>query len=213
MKSLIKHTILPALLLATTLQAQARTEEAVFAGGCFWCTESDFEKLDGVLSAESGYTGGPQKNPTYKQVASGRTDHIESVKVVYDPDKVSYQDLLYTYWRSVDPTVANRQFCDSGPQYRTAIFYRGKEQEQAARQSLKDLQASKRFPHIYTELHALEEFWPAEDYHQDYYKKNPIRYHFYRTRCGRDDRLKHVWGKEASTYAPTNAPTKAATTK
>ena len=208
MKSIISKALLPALLLATTLQAEARTAEAVFAGGCFWCTKSDFEKLDGVISAESGYTGGPEKNPAYRQVASGRTGHIESVRVVYDPDKVSYDTLLYTYWRSVDPTVANRQFCDSGPQYRTAIFYKGKEQKEAARQSLKDLQDSKRFPQVYTELHALGTFWPAEDYHQDYYKKNPIRYKFYRSRCGRDDRLKEVWGKEAGTHAPISKTSK-----
>ncbi|WP_281645181.1 peptide-methionine (S)-S-oxide reductase MsrA [Parendozoicomonas sp. Alg238-R29] len=202
-KTIIHKALLPALFLGATLQAQARTEEAVFAGGCFWCTESDFEKLDGVISAESGYTGGPEKNPTYRQVSSGRTRHIESVRVTYDPDKVSYETLLYTYWRSVDPTVANKQFCDSGPHYRTAIFYKGKEQEDAAKQSLKALQDSKRFPKIYTDLYALGDFWPAEEYHQDYYKKNPIRYNFYRSRCGRDNRLEQIWGKEAGTHKPT----------
>ena len=203
-----KHFALTVLLaapfLTTTAQSQSShpTEEAVFAGGCFWCTESDFEKVEGVISAESGYTGGQEENPTYPKVSAGITGHVEAVKVVYDPKVVSYQDLLYIYWRSVDPTVENRQFCDKGAQYRTVIFYNGKEQKQAAETSRNELVNSKRFNHIYTELSPLTTFWPAEKYHQNYYKKNPIRYYFYRTRCGRDSRLEDIWGKDAGSHKP-----------
>ncbi|MCL6272118.1 peptide-methionine (S)-S-oxide reductase MsrA [Sansalvadorimonas sp. 2012CJ34-2] len=182
----------------------ASADEAVFAGGCFWCTESDFEKLDGVEEAISGYTGGHEKNPTYPRVSAGITGHTEAVKVIYDPKKVSYEQLLYTYWRSIDPTVRNKQFCDIGEQYRTGIFFNGKEQELLAKASLKKLEDQKRFTKIHTEISELGTFYPAEDYHQDYYKKNPIRYSFYRTSCGRDSRLKDVWGKEAGTHQPSN---------
>ncbi|CAM3863919.1 peptide-methionine (S)-S-oxide reductase MsrA [Parendozoicomonas haliclonae] len=177
-----------------------KTSEAIFAGGCFWCTESDFEKVKGVLSAESGYIGGKEEQPTYPQVSSGVTGHTEAVRVVYDPQQVSYPDLLYVFWRSIDPTVENRQFCDRGAQYRSGIFYNSSEQQQAAEDSLKTLQQSGRFAKIYTELTEAGTFWPAEEYHQDYYKKNPIRYNFYRTRCGRDSRLEDLWGKEAGTH-------------
>ena len=191
------------LSLAGTINT-ASAAEAVFAGGCFWCTESDFEKLEGVEEAISGYTGGHEKNPTYSRVSAGITGHAEAVKVIYDPSKVSYEQLLYTYWRSVDPTVKDRQFCDTGTQYRTAIYFNGKEQEQLAKASLNELNNQQRFPKIHTELAPLGEFYPAEDYHQDYHKKNPIRYNFYRTSCRRDSRLNDVWGKEAGTHQPAN---------
>ena len=156
--------------------------------------------MKGVLSAESGYTGGPEQHPGYYQVSAGRTGHTEAVRIVFDPSEVSYRELLYIYWRSVDPTVRNKQFCDSGSQYRTAIFYKGERQKEAVADSLKALQQSHRFAHIYTETAAASTFWPAEDYHQDYYKKNPVRYNFYRLRCGRDDRLKELWGDEAGSH-------------
>ncbi len=200
-----KKFLLPALLLSLTapvLAAPAPTAEAVFAGGCFWCTESDFEKLDGVKEAISGYTGGHEKNPTYSRVSAGITGHTEAVKVIYDPNKVSYQELLYTFWRSIDPTVKNKQFCDKGSQYRTGIFYNGKEQELQAKASLKELENSGRFKEVHTELSSLGDFYDAEKYHQDYYKKNPVRYSLYRTGCGRDRRLKDLWGNEAGIHKP-----------
>ncbi len=185
----------------TSTQTTTRTSTAVFAGGCFWCTESDFEKVKGVLSAESGYTAGPESNPTYPRVSAGVTGHTEAVRVIYDPSVVSYEQLLYVFWRSIDPTVKDRQFCDSGSQYRTGIYYLP-DQAKAAKASLQQLEDSKRFVKIYTELEPLGDFWPAEDYHQNYYKNNPIRYNYYRTRCGRDSRLARLWGDEAGTHSP-----------
>lgn len=176
-----------------TVSAEAT---AIFAGGCFWCMEADFEKLAGVLSVESGYTGGREGHPTYEQVSTGRTGHAEAVRIHYDLARVSYQSLLDYYWHHVDPTVENRQFCDSGSQYRTAIFYQGEEQQrlaEASRQAL--LKPKGPFDRIYTEIAAAGPFYPAEDYHQDYYRKNPLRYRFYRTTCGRDARLREVWGE------------------
>jgi peptide-methionine (S)-S-oxide reductase len=166
---------------------------AIFAGGCFWCLEADFEKLPGVAKAESGYTGGDLKNPTYEQVSHGGTGHAESVRVYYDPRKVTYQQLLEYFWHHIDPTVQDRQFCDVGVQYRTAIFYQDQAQREAAEASLAALQKSGRFEHIYTQLVPAGTFYLAEDYHQDYYKKNPIRYSFYRKTCGRDARVEQVW--------------------
>ncbi|MRI34689.1 peptide-methionine (S)-S-oxide reductase [Endozoicomonas sp. OPT23] len=180
-----------------TKSGSTKVETAIFAGGCFWCTESDFEKVDGVLEAVSGYTAGPEKDPTYRQVSSGRTGHTEAVKVTFNPAKVSYQQLVDIYWKTIDPTVENRQFCDSGSQYRTGIYYQGKKQEAAAVSSLKKLEESKRFKKVYTEVEPFKNFYPAEGYHQDYYKKNPVRYKFYRYNCGRDQRLKEIWGKPA----------------
>jgi peptide-methionine (S)-S-oxide reductase len=167
---------------------------AVFAGGCFWCVEADFEKLPGVFDAESGYAGGALKNPSYNQVSAGGTGHAEVVRVYYDPKKVSYEKLLEYYWRHVDPTVKDRQFCDAGHQYRTAIFFQNESEKAAAEASKSALEKSSRFAHIYTEIAPLAAFYPAEEYHQDYYKKNPIRYKYYRTTCGRDARVKEVWG-------------------
>jgi peptide-methionine (S)-S-oxide reductase len=167
---------------------------AIFAGGCFWCVEQDFEKLDGVLEAESGYTGGRTSNPTYEQVGYGLTGHVEAVRVIYDPKKVSYDQLLAYYWRSIDPTAKNRQFCDSGPEYRSVIFWQTEEERLAAEASREALLKSGRFPVVHTEILPAAKFWMAEIYHQDYYKKNPIRYGYYRMACGRDARVNALWG-------------------
>ena len=171
---------------------------AVFAGGCFWCIEADFEKLPGVFDAESGYAGGTLKNPTYEQVSAGGTGHAEVVRVYYDPKKVSYQKLVDYFWRHIDPTVKDRQFCDGGNQYRSAIFYQNEAEKSVAEASKTALEKSGRFPTIHTEIAPAGTFYPAEEYHQAYYKKNPIRYNYYRSACGRDARVKEVWGKEAS---------------
>lgn len=169
---------------------------AIFAGGCFWCVEADFEKLPGVTKAESGYIGGKVANPTYEEVSAGRTGHAEAVRVWYDPQQVTYDQLLDYFWRHVDPTVKDRQFCDVGSQYRTAIFYENDAQRAAAEASKAALEKSGRFPRIYTEIAPAGTFYLAEDYHQDYYQKNPIRYRYYRTSCGRDARVAEVWGSK-----------------
>jgi peptide-methionine (S)-S-oxide reductase len=173
----------------------AGAEKATFAGGCFWCVEADFDKLPGVLSTTSGYTGGTVANPTYEQVSAKHTGHAEAVEVVYDPKKVTYEQLLDHYWHHIDPTTKDRQFCDAGTPYRTAIFTHGPAQMQAALASKAALEKSKPFKApIVTEIVAAGPFYPAEAYHQDYYKKNPLRYEFYRTGCGRDARVKELWG-------------------
>jgi peptide methionine sulfoxide reductase msrA/msrB len=170
------------------------SKTAVFAGGCFWCTESDFEHVDGVIEAVSGYTGGHVPNPTYKQVSSGGTGHVESVKVVYDPAKVSYQQLLEVFWRKVNPTDPGGQFVDRGDQYRSVIFYADEQQHRMAEASKEELAASGIFDKpIVTEILPLGPFYPAEEYHQNYYKKNPIRYHWYRSRSGRDQFTEKIW--------------------
>lgn len=167
---------------------------ALFAGGCFWCMEKPFDQMEGVLSTTSGYAGGSVDNPSYEQVSAGGTGHIEVVEVRYDPAKVSYAQLLNTYWRNVDPLAVNRQFCDAGPQYRSAIFALDEDQRALAEASRAEL--SKRFGReVATEVLPAARFWPAEDYHQDYYLKNPIRYSYYRSRCGRDARLEALWGR------------------
>ncbi len=187
------------LLASSGIAAQStpagRTATAIFAGGCFWCVEADFDKVPGVIATESGYAGGKLQNPTYEQVSAGGTGHAEAVRVTYDPDKVSYEKLLDFFWHHVDPTVKDRQFCDVGNQYRTAIFYQDDAQRDAAQGSKAALEKSRRLPRIYTEIAMAVVFYPAEEYHQDYYKKNPIRYKFYRTSCGRDKRVEEVWGK------------------
>jgi peptide-methionine (S)-S-oxide reductase len=185
-------------LLATPADAgDGDTEYATFAAGCFWCIEADFEKVDGVLSVVSGYTGGRTANPSYKEVSSGRTGHTEAVRVVYDPKIVSYEELLAIFWRNVDPTVSDRQFCDIGEQYRAGIFYHDESQRKAAEQSRIELARTKPFAEpIVTEITAATAFYPAEAYHQDYAKKNPIRYSYYRKSCGRDRRLSDLWGEE-----------------
>ena len=168
---------------------------ATFAGGCFWCMEAPFDKQEGVIATTSGYIGGTKANPTYEEVSSGGTGHTEAVQVLYDPKKVSYEKLLDIFWHNIDPTVTNRQFCDVGSQYRTGIFVQGDEQQKAAEASKVALEKSKPFKEaIVTPITAATAFWPAEEYHQDYYKKNPVRYKFYRFNCGRDQRLTEIWG-------------------
>ena len=190
-----------ALLALACVGAQAQpkgapTEVATFAGGCFWCVEADFDKVPGVLKTTSGYTGGSVANPTYEQVSAKATGHAEAVQIVFDPTRVSYAQLLDTYWRSIDPTTKNAQFCDHGSPYRTAIFTNSPAQAAAAQASLAELNKTKPFPQpIVTTIEPAGPFYPAEDYHQDYYKKNPLRYQFYRASCGRDLRLSQLWGK------------------
>ena len=182
---------------AATAPATA-TATAIFAGGCFWCMEPPFDQLDGVISTTSGYTGGNVANPTYEAVSSGRTGHAEAVRVEYDPKKIGYERLLETFWPNIDPTDADGQFCDRGSQYRAAIFYSNEAQRAAAERSRTALAANKPFPQpIVTEIVAASTFYPAEEYHQDYYLKNPLRYKFYRHGCGRDRRLEALWGDAA----------------
>ena len=184
--------------LAQLAQVPPGHAVATFAGGCFWCMEPPYDKLPGVKSTTSGYMGGKTAKPTYEQVSSGRTGHVEVVQVVYDPKKVSYEKLLEVFWVNVDPTVRDRQFCDSGTQYRTAVFYHNEEQRKAAEASKAALEKSKPFKEaIVTPVEMAGPFHPAEDYHQDYYTKNPTRYQFYRSGCGRDARLKSLWGDKA----------------
>ncbi len=176
----------------------ASTSTATFAGGCFWCTEADFDKVDGVISTTSGYIGGKTANPTYDSVSAGNSGHAEAVQVIFDPAKVTYSRLLEYYWRTIDPTTKDRQFCDSGNPYRTAIFTHDEQQRAQAEASKKALSGNKPFRDpIVTEIVNATQFYPAEDYHQDYYKKNPVRYKFYRLNCGRDARLKQLWGEQA----------------
>lgn len=189
---------------------QEQRATATFAGGCFWCMESDFEKVDGVLEVISGYMGGHKENPTYEEVSLGRTGHVEAVQVIYDPSRVSYEELLEIFWRHMDPTDPDGQFVDRGPQYKTAIFYHDESQRRLAEASRQELQASGRFSKpIVTEILPLKSFYPAEDYHQDFYKKSPVRYHFYRVSSGRDAFLKKVWKESppAATTPPKNTQT------
>ncbi|MGY8905520.1 MAG: peptide-methionine (S)-S-oxide reductase MsrA [Burkholderiales bacterium] len=184
---------------ATTPVAQAASNSsaatATFAGGCFWCVESDFDKLPGVLSTTSGYMGGSSANPSYEQVSAKGTGHAEVVQVVYDPAKVSYERLLSYFWHTIDPTTKDRQFCDSGSPYRSAIFAHGPAQLKSAQESLKALEKTKPFKEpVVTQVVPASAFYPAETDHQDYYLKNPLRYKYYRTSCGRDARLKQLWG-------------------
>ncbi|MBC7918561.1 MAG: peptide-methionine (S)-S-oxide reductase MsrA [Rhodoferax sp.] len=174
------------------------TAKAIFAGGCFWCVESDFDKVAGVLSTTSGYTGGRTANPTYEQVSSNSTGHAEVVEIVFDPAKVSYAQLVEHFWRTIDPTTKDQQFCDRGSPYRSAIFAVNAEQLKVAQASKAALEKSKPFKEpLVTEVLMASAFYPAEDYHQDYYKKNPVRYKYYRTSCGRDARLQQLWGDKA----------------
>jgi peptide-methionine (S)-S-oxide reductase len=171
---------------------------ATLAGGCFWCMEAPFDKLDGVLSTTSGYIGGKTRDPTYQQVSAGSTGHTEAVEIVFDPKKVSFAKLLDIYWLNVDPTVKTRQFCDSGSQYRPEIFYYDADQKREAEASRAALMKNKPFKaDIVVDITQATEFWAAEEYHQDYYKKNPLRYKYYRSGCGRDARLKELWGDKA----------------
>jgi peptide-methionine (S)-S-oxide reductase len=190
-------------LLGTNLSAAEKSPAdshhlatATFAGGCFWCMEPPFDKLEGVVSTTSGYIGGHLENPTYQEVSAGGTGHAEAVEIRYDPDKISYGELLDVFWHNIDPITANRQFCDSGSQYRSAIFYHNEAQQRLAEQSKRALEQSSRFSQpIVTEIVPATPFYPAETYHQDYYQKNPLRYKFYRYSCGRDQRLEELWGK------------------
>jgi len=183
-----------AFLAAFPLQAQ-KLEKATFAAGCFWCTEEAFEKVPGVVSAVSGYIGGSVKNPTYEQVSGGRTGHTEAVEVTFDPAKVSYDKLLDVFWVNHDPTVTSRQFCDSGSQYRPGIFTHGDEQKRLAEASKAKFEKLKTFRQpILTPIEPAGQFWPAEAYHQDFYKKNSAHYTFYVTGCGRYARLDNLWG-------------------
>ena len=176
-------------------QAAAQAETATFAGGCFWCMEPPFDALPGVISTTSGYIGGSSKSPSYVQVSAGGTGHAEAVQVVFDPTLVSYEQLLEVYWRNVDPLTPNRQFCDVGSQYRPAIFYHNEDQRRLAEASKATLESAGTFAMpIVVEIVAASEFWPAEEYHQDYYVKNPLRYKLYRYGCGRDQRLEELWG-------------------
>ena len=193
--------ILAALIvvLAGSASAQGTKKgplaKATFAGGCFWCMEPPYDKLPGVVSTTSGYTGGTKKNPTYEEVSAGRTGHAEAVEVVYDPSKISYAKLLDVFWRNVDPLTPDAQFCDHGDQYRTAIFVHDAEQKRLAEESKARVQKKFLERKVVTEIVPASTFYPAEEYHQDYYEKNPIRYKFYRTSCGRDARLEELWGK------------------
>jgi methionine-S-sulfoxide reductase len=184
------------LALATDSRAASNIETAILAGGCFWCTEADFEKLDGVIEAVSGYAGGHTKNPTYKQVSSGGSGHIEVVKVTYDADKIKYSAILDHFWRTIDPTRNDGQFCDTGPQYRPAIFYKNDGQKKQVLASARRVEKTKPFKApLKVEFIKAGKFYPAEDYHQDYYKKNTYRYKLYRYGCGRDARIKALWSK------------------
>ncbi len=188
--------LLPLALLAPAEAAAQGTAKAVLAGGCFWCLEEAMEKLPGVIGAVSGYIGSEKKNPTYEEVSRGATGHTEAVEVTFDPSRISYQKLLEAFWVNHDPTVIDRQFCDIGSQYRPSIFYLGDEQKRIAEASRASTEKSKPFKEaIRTPIVAAGEFWPAEDYHQDYYKKNPLRYSYYKTSCGRVARLEQLWGK------------------
>jgi peptide-methionine (S)-S-oxide reductase len=196
------RAIIASLLCLASVGAADAQElaKATFAGGCFWCMEPPFDALDGVVSTTSGYTGGHTANPTYEQVSAGKTGHTEAVEIVYDPRKVTYARLLDVFWRNIDPLTANAQFCDTGSQYRAAIFVHDATQRRLAEAS-KEAAAQRLKKPIVTEITAASQFWPAEEYHQDYYKKNPIRYKFYRTSCGRDRRLEAIWGPDAKDRA------------
>jgi peptide-methionine (S)-S-oxide reductase len=193
-----RRLCLAALLLAVTFPTARGEPQAIatFAGGCFWCMQPPFDQLDGVISTTVGYTGGHTKNPTYEEVESGDTGHAEAIQITYDPKKITYAKLLDVFWHNIDPLTPAGQFCDHGTQYRSAIFYHNDEQKHLAEESKKALEASGSFHRpIVTEIVPASEFYPAEDDHQEYYRKNPVRYHYYRYRCGRDQRLEELWGK------------------
>ncbi len=193
--SLIAWTLLTNFPFVETTGASP-SAKAYFAGGCFWCMEEAFEKVEGVVTVVSGYMGGTVANPSYEEVSAGRTGHAESVEVTYDPTKVTYQKLLDAFWHNVDPLTPNAQFCDHGSQYRSAIFYSTEEEKRLAEESKSAIEQVKKFPApIVTQLTAASTFYPAEDYHQDYYKKNPLRYKYYKYGCGRASRLEALWGK------------------
>lgn len=186
--------LLVAVVANAEQQYEQQYERAIFAGGCFWCMEAPFDKVAGVVSTESGYAGGHVVDPTYKQVSAGGTGHAEVVQVTYDPTKVSYEQLLHVFWVNVDPLDRGGQFCDRGDPYRTAIFPLNDAQNLAAEKSIAQLNNSKKLAQpVVTKVESGAVFYPAEDYHQNYYERNPVRYHYYRSRCGRDDRLQELW--------------------
>jgi peptide-methionine (S)-S-oxide reductase len=172
------------------------TATAIFAGGCFWCMEKPFDELPGVIETTSGYTGGTVENPTYQQVSAGGTGHVEAVQVTYDPSQVNYDQLLDVFWKNIDPVDHRGQFCDKGSQYRSAIFYQNDDQEAAAQQSKQALAIAQFEQDIATEILPASTFYPAEDYHQNYYQTHPARYKIYRFACGRDQRLAEIWGED-----------------
>lgn len=188
-------------MIVNPMYANAAEKTAVFAGGCFWCMEKPYDQIEGVISTTSGFSGGQVENPSYKDVAYGNTGHIEVVRVIYDDEKTTYEKLLETYWPNVDPVDAGGQFCDRGHTYTTAIFYDDENQEQLARDS-KKLAEAKLGQKIVTDIRPLENFYPAEDYHQDYYQTNELKYSFYRWKCGRDARLEELWGDQATKSVP-----------
>jgi methionine-S-sulfoxide reductase len=187
--------IITVLILINSHSLWAELEKAVFAGGCFWCLEAPFEKVEGVDSVMAGYTGGSKKNPTYQEVSSGKSGHIESIQIIFDNKKISYGELLNIFWKNIDPFDGSGQFCDKGEQYQSGLFYLNDQQKKSAEDSLAKLQKEKNFlgKQIATFIRPGLDFYPAEEYHQDYYKKNPIRYKFYRFNCGRDKRLNEIW--------------------
>jgi peptide-methionine (S)-S-oxide reductase len=193
--SLIAWTLLTNFPFVETTGASP-SAKAYFAGGCFWCMEEAFEKVEGVISVVSGYMGGTAANPTYEEVSAGRTGHAEAVEVTYDPTRLTYQKLLDAFWHNVDPLTPNAQFCDHGTQYRSAVFYSTEEEKRLTEESKAMVEQAKKFPApIVTQLVSAATFYPAEDYHQDYYKKNPLRYKYYKYGCGRANRLEALWGK------------------
>ncbi len=198
MTKIIAIALLTFLVFTPTAYAQSTNiKNATFAGGCFWCMEGPFDEVKGVVSTTSGYIGGKVDNPNYGQVSRGETGHAEAVQIKYDANKVSYQKLLDIFWINIDPTVKNRQFCDKGSQYRTGIFYHDSKQQELALAS-KEKAERKLKAKVFTEVVSAKKFYPAEDYHQDYYIKNPLRYKYYRFACGRDQRLEEIWGKSAT---------------
>ena len=185
-------------LTAYSQDKKPQNDTATFAGGCFWCMEPPFDKIEGVISTTSGYAGGKEQNPTYEEVSAGKTGHAESIQIVYDPTRVSYEQLLWVYWHNTDPTASDRQFCDRGKQYRPVIFYHDEEQKTLALKSRDELEKDPRLKgKIVTEIVPFTAFYPAEEYHQDFYHKNPARYYSYRKGCGRDKRLEELWGELA----------------
>lgn len=198
-KSIIYSLLTSAVLLTSALPAQAKMDTLIVAGGCFWCVESDFEKLDGVTNAVSGYINGTTENPTYREVSSKKTGHYEVVEITFDDEKVALKELVDYFWRTIDPTDPNGQFCDKGSPYKTGLFYQNEAQQAVFTESLNELKANKPFDApIVTEVLAAKKFYPAEDYHQNYAVVNPIRYNYYRQSCGRDSKIKQLWGEVAS---------------
>jgi peptide-methionine (S)-S-oxide reductase len=197
MKRFCWIVLLIPLLWAAPAGGAGRQAEAIFSGGCFWCMEPPFEKLQGVSAVISGYTGGHKKNPSYDEVSYGSTGHAEAVRILYNPEQISYAELVKIFWHTIDPTQANGQFCDHGDQYRTAIFYRNEEEKRLAEESKKEVEKQLKRP-VVTQIVAATEFYVAEDYHQDFYKKSSVRYNMYRMGCGRDRRLRELWGDSAA---------------